>query len=282
VSTLKDELYYISQKIINNKEILAKNVSELLNELYSNDVNKFLNLEDENFNKHSSNLIEILGKSLIDSQQVSEELKDWATTEAGYLVNNISLSRALRSLAFYRTVIWDVFTVELEQKQFAAITMLDVSKIIDPLLDEISAEFGRVYEEYSNKLMKIAYTALEELSVPVVPLNKSVAVVPIIGEIDTHRSQLILEVTMEESSRLKLEYLILDVTGVPVIDTMVADNLFKVINALRLLGVESIITGIRPEIAQTIVSIGVNFKGITTFADLPTALASIDLKVVHK
>jgi rsbT co-antagonist protein RsbR len=130
--------------------------------------------------------------------------------------------------------------------------------------------------------MKIAYTALEELSVPVVAINKNVAVVPLIGEIDTHRSQLILEVTMEESSKLKLEYLILDVTGVPVIDTMVADNLFKVIYALKLLGVETIITGIRPEIAQTIVSIGVNFKGVTTFADLPTALSSIDLKVVQQ
>jgi rsbT co-antagonist protein RsbR len=238
-------------------------------------------MKDDHANNRSSLLIEILGKSLINKQQVSKEIIEWANAEANYLVNNTSLTKGLRSLAFYRTVIWDIFTEELEQRQFAAITMLDVGKIIDPLLDEISAVFGKVYQEHNNKLMKIAYTALEELSVPVVAINKTVAVVPLIGEIDTHRSQLILEVTMEECSKLKLEYLILDVTGVPVIDTMVADNLFKVINALKLLGVETIMTGIRPEIAQTIVSIGVNFKGITTFADLPTALSSIDLKVVH-
>ncbi|MBO1510196.1 STAS domain-containing protein [Metabacillus bambusae] len=278
---MKEELNYIGQKIINNRKILANSVAELQKNLYDSSQNYLIRYQDTD-NNRASHLIELLGKSLIDKQQLSNEIVAWAKTEAGYLVDTISLTKALRSLAFYRTVIWDVFTEELEQQQFAALTMLDVSKIIDPLLDEISAVFGEVFQDHSNKLMKIAYTALEELSVPVVPINKNVAVVPLIGEIDTHRSQLILEVTMEESSKLKLEYLILDVTGVPVIDTMVADNLFKVIYALKLLGVETIITGIRPEIAQTIVSIGVNFKGVTTFADLPTALSSIDLKVVHQ
>ncbi|OAS83181.1 MULTISPECIES: STAS domain-containing protein [Metabacillus] len=278
---MKEELNYIGQKIINNRKILANSVTDLQKNLYDLSQNN-LNWYEDTDNNRASHLIELLGKSLIDKQQLSKEIVDWAKTEASYLVDTISLTQALRSLAFYRTVIWDVFTEELEQQQFAALTMLDVSKIIDPLLDEISAVFGEVFQDHSNKLMKIAYTALEELSVPVVPINKNVAVVPLIGEIDTHRSQLILEVTMEESSKLKLEYLILDVTGVPVIDTMVADNLFKVIYALKLLGVETIITGIRPEIAQTIVSIGVNFKGVTTFADLPTALSSIDLKVVHQ
>jgi rsbT co-antagonist protein RsbR len=278
---MKEELNYIGQKIIDNRKILANSVTALQKNLFDSSLNN-LNRYEDTENNRASHLIELLGKSLIDKQELSNEIVDWAKTEASYLVDTISLTKALRSLAFYRTVIWDVFTEELEQQQFAALTMLDVSKIIDPLLDEISAVFGEVFQDHSNKLMKIAYTALEELSVPVVAINKNVAVVPLIGEIDTHRSQLILEVTMEESSKLKLEYLILDVTGVPVIDTMVADNLFKVIYALKLLGVETIITGIRPEIAQTIVSIGVNFKGVTTFADLPTALSSIDLKVVQQ
>lgn len=279
---MKDELNYIGNKIIENKLILAKNITKLKQNLYSNTVQpKEQNEHDTQIDKRMPLLIELLGKSLINKQQVSNEVIDWAETEAEYLVNNVSLTTALRSLAFYRTVIWDVFTEELQQQQFAAITMLDVGKIIDPLLDEISTIFGKIYQEHNSRLMKIAYTALEELSVPVVPITNNVAVVPIIGEIDTHRSQLILEVTMEESSKRELEYLILDVTGVPMVDTMVADNLFKVIYALRLLGVDTIITGIRPEIAQTIVSIGIDFKGVTTFADLPTALASIDLQVVH-
>ncbi|MDQ0228024.1 STAS domain-containing protein [Metabacillus niabensis] len=271
---MKDELNYIGQKIMKNKTVLAANVTQLQANLLTNET------LEESRNESSSKLIELLGRSLIDNQDVSNEIIEWAHNEASFLVDNTTLTTALRSLAYYRTVIWDVFTEELEQQQFAAITMLDVSKIIDPLLDEISAEYGNVYQEHNNNLMKIAYTALEELSVPVVPINKNVAVVPLIGEIDTHRSQLVLEVTMEECSKLKLEYLILDVTGVPIIDTMVADNLFKVISALRLLGVETIITGIRPEIAQTIISIGVDFTGITTFADLPTALSSIDLKII--
>jgi rsbT co-antagonist protein RsbR len=92
----------------------------------------------------------------------------------------------------------------LEQRQFAAITMLDVSKIIDLLIDKISRIYGEVYEEHNNKLMRVAYTALEELTVPVVPIVEGIAIIPIIGDIDTHRARLIMDISLNEGERLKL------------------------------------------------------------------------------
>jgi rsbT co-antagonist protein RsbR len=281
VSILKDELAYIGNKIIENQNILAENTNRLLSQFLQQQASNFsLPYPEEDMHKWNAKLFLILAEALKDKKD-AKGIEYWSDkTGKAFVKNHIPLQSALRSLSIYRNVIWDVFTEELEQKSFAPITMLDVGKIIDPILDEISAYIGHIYEEHNTQIMKLAYTALEELSVPVVPIAKETAIIPLIGEIDTQRSQLILEVALQESANLKIEYLILDISGVPIVDTMVADNLFKVVHALDLIGVKSIVSGIRPEIAQTIISLGIDFSKITTCANLHTALASIGLKRV--
>jgi len=280
---LKDELAYIGNKVIESQYILAEKTFLLLNQFYiEEDFNIYTDSDEEANNKWNARLFSIMGSTLKGSAAEENELINWAKSSGEKLIKkHIPLSVALRSFSIFRNVIWHVFTEELEQKSFAAITMLDVGKLIDPLLDEISATIGHVYEEHNQKLMKLAYTALEELSVPVVPVAKETAIIPLVGEIDTDRSQLILEVALEEAAKLRVEYLILDISGVPIVDTMVADNLFKVVQALDLIGVKTIISGIRPEIAQTVISLGIDFHKITTCANLQTALASIGLKRVQ-
>lgn len=282
---MKDELAYIGNKVINNQHTLAVNIQILLQDFFqvetTEDSSIFDKHEADRILEWNAKIFAIMGESLIGDLHDPEKLKYWSTlTGETFIKFHVPLSSALRSLSIYRNVIWDVFSDELEQKSFAPITMLDVSKIIDPLLDEISATIGQVYEENNTRLMKIAYSALEELSVPVVPIAKETAIIPLIGEIDTQRSQLILEVALQETAKLRVEYLILDISGVPIVDTMVADNLFKVVHALELIGVKSIISGIRPEIAQTVISLGIDFSKVTTCANLHTALASIGLKRV--
>jgi len=280
---LKDELAYIGNKVIESQHILSEKIFLLLKQFYTEEgFNIYTDSEKENNNKWNARLFAIMGATLTGEHIEENELINWAKSSGENLIkNHIPLSVSLRSFSIFRNVIWHVFTEELEQKSFAAITMLDVGKLIDPLLDEISAIIGHVYEEHNRKLMKIAYTALEELSVPVVPVAKETAIIPLIGEIDTDRSKLILEVALEEAAKLQVEYLILDISGVPIVDTMVADNLFKVVQALDLIGVKTIISGIRPEIAQTVISLGINFHKVTTCANLQTALASIGLKRVQ-
>ena len=279
---MKDELEYIGKKIIENKSVLANNVSSLQKDLFVKSARQsYIDYESPD-KQWQGNLFIYLGEYLQEQEEeIMDSIINWAKLVARASVElHIPLTLALRSLALYRTVIWDVFTEELRQKKFAPITMLDVGKIIDPVLDEISTIIGQVYEEHSDQLMKIAYTALEELSVPVVPITKDIAVIPIIGEIDTRRSQLLLDASLQESVRLGLEHLILDVSGVTIIDTMVADHLLKVIQSLNLIGVQSSLTGIRPEIAQTIVSLGVNLHSLDTHANLHVALASMGIKQV--
>nr|WP_243847105.1 STAS domain-containing protein [Thalassobacillus devorans] len=120
--------------------------------------------------------------------------------------------------------------------------------------------------------MYASQTEINELSVPIIEITESVAVLPLVGAIDTARAQLLMDHALSESSNNDYDYFIIDVSGVPVIDTMVADQIFKVIRGLKLIGVEVKMSGVRPEIAQTMVQLGVDFEDTLSFSSLHRAL----------
>lgn len=280
---MKDELRYIGEKIIANDRVIARNVTDILEK---NDTFRLPGQEIPIERKvdFCAKLISHFGEALTGKREsILPEIEEWGKKAAEVAIRyHVSLTDSLRSVSFFRTIVWDVFTDELEKKKFAAITMLDVSKIIDPLLDRVSSIVGEEFEAHTNRLMDVAYTALEELSVPVVPIVEGVAVVPLVGSIDTRRARLIMDVALSESMRLNVRQIIFDISGVPVIDTMVADQLFQIFSALRLTGVEAIITGIRPEISQTIVSLGLNFNSVKTRATMRQALKDLGIQKIDK
>lgn len=277
---VKRELRYIGEKIVKNEEILANRISQLIDSDYSSSLSR-AGAPDQELLAYRAELVRYFGLALYEEKEmIQEHVIRWGRKAARFAMKyQVSLSNALRAVSFYRTILWDVFTDELAEKQFAAITMLDVSKIIDPLIDKVLQVMSEVYEKRNTELMNIAYSAVEELSVPVVVVTKGIAVIPLIGTIDTNRAQLIMETALNEGSRLQLDSLILDVSGVPIIDTMVADQLYKIITALKLSGIEPLITGIRPELAQTIVNIGLHFNEVTTQSSLENALKQLGFRI---
>ena len=112
-----------------------------------------------------------------------------------------------------------------------------------------------------------------ELSTPVVELWDSVLALPLIGTLDSARTQVVMENLLERIVSSGAEIAIIDITGVPTVDTLVAQHLLKTISAARLMGADCIISGIRPQIAQTIVHLGVNLSDVTTKASLSDAFA---------
>ncbi|USL44139.1 MULTISPECIES: STAS domain-containing protein [Priestia] len=158
-------------------------------------------------------------------------------------------------------------------------TVFEVGGIIDPLLDHAAYSFSLSYVHFYQLTLERAQSTFLELSVPVVPLAKETAVLPLIGNIDTERANYLMEETLKSANRLQLQRLIVDLSGVYIIDTMVADQIFKVIDSLRFLGVETILTGIRPEVAQTIVSIGIDFSSLTIKSSLQKAIEDLLIRV---
>lgn len=114
--------------------------------------------------------------------------------------------------------------------------------------------------------------AMTELSTPVVKLWDGILAMPIIGTLDSSRAMVVMESLLQEIVRSGSDIAILDISGVPTVDSMVAQHLIKTVNATRLMGAECIISGIRPEIAQTIVHLGIDLSRIITKATMAAAL----------
>ncbi len=116
--------------------------------------------------------------------------------------------------------------------------------------------------------------AMAELSTPLIPISERVMVMPLVGAVDSQRAQQVLEALLEGISAAGADVAILDITGVPVVDTSVANGLIQAAQAVRLLGAEVILTGIRPEVAQTLVGLGVDLRGIMTYSSLQSGIAA--------
>jgi rsbT co-antagonist protein RsbR len=134
----------------------------------------------------------------------------------------------------------------------------------------------RTFESYSGAREQIIAdqaTAMLELSTPVVQLWDGVIAVPLVGTLDSARTQLVMEKLLDTLVTTGADHAVIDITGVPTVDTEVAQHLLKTVSAARLLGAECTISGIRPQVAQTIVSLGIEFGDIATKASLADALA---------
>jgi rsbT co-antagonist protein RsbR len=137
-------------------------------------------------------------------------------------------------------------------------------------LDEVQAradEQARLLAENEQQRLTI-----REISVPVLPVSAETLVMPLVGALDTERLRLLQEQALHALERSTARHLLLDITGVPVVDSQVAQGLIAVVQAGRLLGAEVTLVGIRPEVAQAIVGLGLNLQEVRTYSDLRTAL----------
>jgi rsbT co-antagonist protein RsbR len=132
-------------------------------------------------------------------------------------------------------------------------------------------------QEHQQQIIQQQAIQLEELSTPLLAISDSTVVMPLIGAIDTRRVQMIMNTLLEGISQNHASTVIIDITGVPLVDTQVADSLLRASQAVRLLGAEVILTGIRPEVAQTLVGLGVNLTNLRVAGTLRDGI-SIALK----
>ncbi|MCM3774185.1 STAS domain-containing protein [Priestia aryabhattai] len=131
----------------------------------------------------------------------------------------------------------------------------------------LSPIYNKIVEQYSNSwenTVMLQKVALQELSAPLIPVFDKITVMPLVGTIDTDRAKKIMENLLQGVVKHRSEVVLIDITGVPVVDTMVAHHIIQAAEAVRLVGAKCLLVGIRPEIAQTIVNLGINLNEIIT------------------
>jgi rsbT co-antagonist protein RsbR len=139
------------------------------------------------------------------------------------------------------------------------------------LFDKLGLYTAEAFQKSREQVISRQQRELLELSTPVVTLWDDILALPLIGTLDSNRTQVVMESLLEKIVETGASIAIIDITGVPTVDTLVAQHLMKTVAAARLMGADCIISGIRPQIAQTIVHLGVDLSAVTTKASLADA-----------
>jgi rsbT co-antagonist protein RsbR len=191
----------------------------------------------------------------------------------------ISRSRALQGLSPQETA---MFVFSLKRPLFTRLQAMAAKEpqalaretwVITELIDKLGMHTANTFQRAREEVISRQQEELLELSTPVVKLWDRVLALPMIGTLDSARTQIVMESLLQRIVETGAEIAIVDITGVPTVDTLVAQHLLKTVTAIRLMGADCIISGIRPQIAQTIVHLGVELQGVTTKATLADALA---------
>lgn len=152
----------------------------------------------------------------------------------------------------------------------------ELERRINEIIDLFIEAYTATYVTYKDELLKSHRETVDELTVPIIPLAEKVCILPIVGNVDTYRAKKIREKTLNRVSELKAEQLVIDISGVPFVDTAVVNHLFKIVKGIKLLGCSTILTGISPEIADTMIELGIEIDNeIKTRSDLQQALQDI-------
>jgi rsbT co-antagonist protein RsbR len=149
--------------------------------------------------------------------------------------------------------------------------LADATWASSELIDQMGLYTTEVFQKSREEVIQRQQQDMLELSTPVVKLWRGILALPLIGTLDSARTQVVMESLLQEIVASEAIVAIIDITGVPTVDTLVAQHLLKTVTAARLMGADCIISGIRPQIAQTIVHLGVQLGDITTKSTLADA-----------
>jgi rsbT co-antagonist protein RsbR len=203
--------------------------------------------------------------------------KSWLDTRK--FLEDLSRSRARQGFDSHQTANF-IFSLkrplfDLLRNTYAdnAVDLANQSWTISEMLDNLGMYKITAFQKSREEVINRQQEELLELSTPVVKLWDGILALPMIGTLDSQRTQIAMEALLQRIVDTGSEIAIIDITGVPTVDTLVAQHLLKTVTAIRLMGADAIISGVRPQIAQTIVHLGLDLQGIATKSNLADALA---------
>ena len=231
-------------------------------------------ISESELGQQSRELLQLLGAAVATGTDIQAE--PWRA--ARDFLERLSRARAQQGFTSGETA---TFVFSLKRPLFARIRAMskdatavgDATWATTELIDALALHTVATFQKSREDVIIRQQEDLLELSTPVVKLWDGVLALPMIGTLDSARTQVVMESLLLRIVETGAEMAIIDITGVPTVDTLVAQHLIKTVTAIRLMGADCIISGIRPQIAQTIVHLGVDLGGVTTKATLADALA---------
>ena len=231
-------------------------------------------LKDQDIKNQASQFISLFSKAIQNGNL--EDTKADSFADLRQLLTDISRSRAVQGFTPSETAMF-VFSFKkpvisrLQAEVKDAKVLSDESWTLNQLIDKLGLFTTEAFLKSREELIMRQQQEMLELSTPVVRLWEGVLALPLIGTLDSARTQVVMESLLRKIVETNSQVAIIDITGVPTVDTLVAQHLIKTVTAARLMGADCIISGIRPQIAQTIVHLGVNLSDVTTKSSMADA-----------
>jgi rsbT co-antagonist protein RsbR len=144
------------------------------------------------------------------------------------------------------------------------------------LFDFAMAMVGEAYLDTKEQIIREQQEAIREISTPVLQVHDRLLIIPVVGVVDTHRARLLTEGLLRAVRDRRAKGVVMDITGVPIVDSKVANHIAQACEAARLMGCRVVLTGISPEIAQTLVTIGAELRGVRTLGDLQSGIEEVE------
>lgn len=191
---------------------------------------------------------------------------------AGYARAGLSFSAWYQVLHIFRWSMRD----QLSGAKLDAPTLLRVSHALDRFVDVSMEVIGVAYLETKEDTIRQQQQAIRELSTPVLQVREKLLIIPIVGLVDTQRARHLTQSLLSAVRQRRARLVVMDITGVPIVDSKVANHLVQACEAARLMGTRVILSGVSPEIAQALVTLGSDLPGVATVVDLQTALEDAD------
>lgn len=232
-------------------------------------------ISNEDLRIQSEELVAAVLKNLNnDSVDVESEQYE----EVYEILGGISISRARQGFSPRETGVYifslkDALLQVLQQEiKDDPMQLFETSMHISKLIDSFGVVTFETFIKGREEVILRQTSEIAEISTPVIRVWDNILALPIIGTLDSQRTQVVMESLLTQIVETGSAIAILDISGVPAVDSLVAQHLIKTVSATRLMGAECIISGIRPEIAQTVVHLGIDLSGIVTKASLASAL----------
>lgn len=216
----------------------------------------------------------VTGVFISETDGAGEALEKWVEMVATARARqSVPLYEVIAQIRIFRKIYWSYVRKFFEENVEAdSKDALEWAETLNNSFDFIIERFAISHYEADQRILNSQREMIYELSSPVIPIKKGIGILPLVGDIDTHRAKIILETALDQSVKQQLDTLCIDLSAVAIIDTMVAQQIFQVMASLKIIGVESVLSGIRPEIAQTAITLGIDFKNIKVHANLMRAL----------
>src|ERR1700722_8339779 len=233
-------------------------------------------ISNEELEQQVDQFLQVFEPAVESSQLDDINSPEWAEVRA--FLDDLSRRRVLAGFSSDETAmfifslkrpVFDVLKEESSDVKQLAANMWEGTL----LLDKWCLHTVKAFQKSRETVISRQQQELLELTTPVVKLWDGILALPMIGTLDSARTQVVMESLLQKIVETESQIAIIDITGVPTVDTLVAQHLLKTVTALRLMGADCIISGVRPQIAQTIVHLGVDLQGVTTKANLADALA---------